>query len=109
MRDSNIPESLEGWWVLHRMFAFDRHAWDALPEKRRVKYASHASDLFEHLQSGKDGDVALAQLLGHKGDVMLTHYARSYDGLAYAQTLVDKLDVREYLAPLGSYVSIVEL
>lgn len=109
MRDSNVPESLDGWWVLHRMFAFDRHGWDGLPEKRRVKYGSHAGDLFEHLQSGKDGDVALAQLVGHRGDLMLTHYARSYDGLAYAQTLVDKLEFREYLEPVGSYVSLVEV
>ncbi|HTU69534.1 MAG TPA: hydrogen peroxide-dependent heme synthase [Candidatus Baltobacteraceae bacterium] len=109
MRDPNVPESLEGWWILHRMFAFDRRSWDGLPEKRRAKYASHASDLFEHLQSGKDGDVGLAQIIGHKGDLMLTHYARTYDGLAYAQTLVDKLEAREYLQPLGSYVSVLEL
>ncbi|HET9029035.1 MAG TPA: hydrogen peroxide-dependent heme synthase [Candidatus Aquilonibacter sp.] len=109
MRDPNVPESLEGWWILHRMFAFDRRAWDALPEKRRTKYAAHASDLFEHLQSGSDGDAGLAQLLGHKGDVMVTHYARTYEGLAYAQTLVDKLEVREYLTPLSSYVSVLEL
>jgi chlorite dismutase len=109
MRDPNVPESLEGWWILHRMFAFDRRAWDGLPEKRRSKYASHASDLFEHLQSGKDGDVSLAQILGHKGDLMVTHYARTYDGLAYAQTLVDKLEMREYLEARGSYVSVIEL
>src|SRR5579862_5876397 len=35
MRDPNVPESLEGWWILHRMFAFDRRAWDSLSEKRR--------------------------------------------------------------------------
>ncbi len=109
MRDPNVPESLEGWWILHRMFAFDRRTWDGLPEKRRAKYASHASDLFEHLQSGKDGDVGLAQIVGHKGDLMLTHYARTFDGLTYAQTLVDKLEVREHLQPLGSYVSVLEL
>lgn len=109
MRDPNVPESLEGWWILHRMFAFDRRAWDALPEKRRAKYSSHATDLFEHLQSGKDGDAGLAQIVGHKGDLMLTHYAKTYEGLAYAQTLVDKLEVREYLSPLGSYVSVLEV
>ena len=26
MCDPNVPESLEGWWILHRMFAFDRRA-----------------------------------------------------------------------------------
>ena len=51
MRDPNVPESLEGWWILHRMFAFDRRAWDALPEKRRNKYAGHAIDLVDHLKA----------------------------------------------------------
>ncbi|MDE2481464.1 MAG: heme-dependent peroxidase [bacterium] len=109
MRDPNVPESLEGWWILHRMFAFDRLAWDALSEKRRTKFATHARDLFEHLRTGPDGDAALAQLVGHKGDLQLTHYARTYEGLAYAQALVDKLELRAYLTPLGSYVSVLEL
>ncbi len=108
MRDPNVPESLEGWWILHRSFAFDRRLWDGLPEKRRSKSSRHAIDLFEHLRSG-EGDVGLAQIVGHKGDLMLTHYARTFDGLAYAQTLVDKLELRRYLQPLGSYVSVLEL
>src|SRR5262249_27255941 len=85
MRDPNVPESLEGWWILHRMFALDRRRWDALPEKRRNKHASHAIDLVDHLKGSEDGDVGLTQIVGHKGDLMLTHYARSFDGLAYAQ------------------------
>jgi chlorite dismutase len=109
MRDPNVPESLEGWWILHRMFAFDRRSWDALSAKRRDKFSSHASDLFEHLKKSDDGDLGLAQLIGHKGDLMLTHYARTYDGLAYAQTLVDKLELCDFLAPLGSYVSVLEV
>jgi len=109
MRDPNVPESLEGWWILHRMFAFDRRGWDALSEKRRHKVAQHAADLFVHLQMQSDGDLGLAQLVGHTGDLMLTHYAKTYDGLAYAQTLVDKLDLADYLAPTGSYVSVLEL
>ncbi|MDQ2992607.1 MAG: chlorite dismutase family protein, partial [Candidatus Eremiobacteraeota bacterium] len=109
MRDPNVPESLEGWWILHRMFAFDRRGWDGLSEKKRRKIAQHGSDLFEHLQGGADGDASLAQLVGHKGDLMMTHYAKSFDGLAYAQTLVDKLDLCDFLIPLGSYVSVLEV
>ncbi|HVA33981.1 MAG TPA: hydrogen peroxide-dependent heme synthase [Candidatus Baltobacteraceae bacterium] len=109
MRDPNVPESLEGWWILHRMFDLDRPGWDALPEKRRTKYAVHAVDLIDHLKSREDSDVGLVQIVGHKGDLMLTHYARNFDGLAYAQTLVDKLELREFLKPRGSYVSVLEL
>lgn len=109
MRDPNVPESLEGWWILHRMFSLDRRAWDALPDKRRGKFASHAVDLVDHLKNGRDGDLGLTQIVGHKGDLMLTHYARSFDGLAYAQTLVDKLELRAFLVPLGSYASVLEI
>ena len=109
MRDPNVPESLEGWWILHRMFALDRRAWDALPDKRRNKFAVHAVDLVDHLKNGDDGDLGLTQIVGHKGDLMLTHYARTFDGLAYAQTLVDKLELRGFLQPLGSYVSVLEV
>ncbi len=109
MRDPNVPESVEGWWILHRMFALDRRAWDALPEKRRNKFANHAVDLVDHLKNGDDGDLGLTQIVGHKGDLMLTHYARTFDGLAYAQTLVDKLELRGFLQPLGSYVSVLEI
>lgn len=109
MRDPNVPESLEGWWILHRMFGFRRRAWDDHTEKRRSKIVKSTVDLFDHLRSGDDGDVALAQLIGHKGDLMITHYARTFDGLAYAQTLVDKLELREFLDAQGSYVSVLEL
>ncbi len=108
MRDPNVPESLEGWWILHRMFSFDRRAWDGTTEKKRRKIVAHAVDLFAHLQS-EDGDVGLAQIVGHKADLMFTHYARTFEGLAYAQTLVDKLDLLAFLLPRDSYVSVLEV
>lgn len=109
MRDPNVPESLEGWWILHRMFVLDRRAWDALPEKRRNKYCGHAIDLIDHLKNTEHGDLSLTQLVGSKGDLMLTHYARTFEGLSYAQTLIDKLELRDFMRPYSSYVSVLEL
>ncbi|MHB8153896.1 MAG: hydrogen peroxide-dependent heme synthase [Bacillati bacterium] len=109
MRDPNVPESLEGWWILHRMFVLDRRAWDALTEKKRSRYAQQAADLVAHLQSQGEGDCAPVALVGHKADLMLTHYAKTYEGLLYAQMLVDKLDLRSCLRPRDSYVSVLEL
>ncbi len=108
MRDPNVPESLEGWWILHRMFGFDRRAWDDVTSKRRAKFASQATDLFTHLKQRSDGDLALCSLVG-KGDLMLVHYARRYDELAYAQMLVDKLELRSLLSTEWSYTSVLEL
>ena len=48
-------------------------------------------------------------MLGHRADLMLTHYSRNYEGLAHAQTVVDKLPLTEFLEPTTSYVSILEL
>jgi peroxiredoxin len=109
VRHPDVNETIEGWWILHRMFSLDRRRWDALPEKRRNKYTNHAVDLVDHLRGSEDGDLGLTQIVGHKGDLMLTHYAKSYDGLAYAQTVVDKLELREYVVAQGSYVSVLEL
>ncbi len=109
MRDPNVPESLEGWWILHRMFAFERLAWDALDARSREEASDAAVELCSRLHAEQDGDVGLAQLVGHKGDLMVTHYARTFDGLARAQALLDKLAVSAFLQPLGSYVSVLEL
>ncbi len=46
------------------MFAFNRRQWDALPEKRRNKYAGHAADLLDHLKSNDEGDVGMTQVVG---------------------------------------------
>lgn len=109
MRDPNVPESLEGWWILHRMFAFDRAAWDGTGSKRRAKIAAQASALFEHLKQRSEGDLSLCALVAHECDLMVVHYAQRYDDLVYLQMLVDKLDVRPFLTLRSSYTSVLEL
>jgi peroxiredoxin len=109
MRHPNVPESLDGWCILHRMFRFDRRRWDALDGGRQQTIAAEAAALFTTFASDRDTDCGLAQLLGDKGDFMLTFYARSFDALGIAQARTDKLALRDYLAPLSSYVSILEL
>ena len=109
MRDPNVPESLESWWILHRMFAFDRLAWDALQQAERDTIVKEATAALSPFKTGKDSDVGFAQLVGHKADLMLTHYSRNYDGLAQAQTVMDKTRLAEYLTPATSYVSVLEL
>lgn len=109
MRHPDVPESLDSWWILHRMFAVDRRSWDQLPEQERADILREAMTAFKPLKENEDTDLGFAQLLGHKADLMLTHYSREYDGLALAQTIVDKLRISEFLHPTTSYVSILEL
>ena len=109
MRHPNVPESLDGWSILHRMFRFDRRRWDALDAERRAAIERDAVQLFLTLARDADADLGLAQLLGHKGDLMITHYARSFDALAEMQSHVDKLALCDFLEPRDSYVSVLEL
>jgi peroxiredoxin len=109
VRHPNVPESLDGWAILHRMFRFDRRRWDALPAERREAIANEAQVLFTALAAERDADLGLAQILGHKADLMITCYARTFDALGETQARIDKLALRDYLEPADSYVSILEL
>lgn len=109
MRNPNVPESIEGWWILHRMFAFDRLGWNTLEDDLRQEIVGEALRVLSPLKEGKDSDVGLAQLLGHKADLMLTHYSRDYEGLAQAQMSLDKTALAGFLTATNSYVSVLEL
>jgi len=109
MRHPNVPESVEGWWILHRLYSFERISWDRLPEDERAEIISEAVTALEVFKKTEDADVGLAQLLGHKADLMLTHYSKTFEGLAEVQMVVDKLQLSEFLIPGASYVSVLEL
>lgn len=109
MRHPDVPESLEGWWILHRMFTLDRAGFQSQSQKKRDRFTGDAADLFRGFEENDDSDAGFAQLLGHKADFMLTHYARTFDGLAQMQTLVDRLELSRFLIPRDSFVSVLEL
>ena len=109
MRHPDVNETIEGWWILHRMFAFDRRRWAALPHGERTRIAREAVEALAPLAGAQDSDAGVAQMLGHKADLMFTHYDRTFDGLGRAQTLLDGCELSEYLEPRDSYVSVLEL
>ena len=109
MRNPNVPESLEGWSILHRMFRFHRRRWDALDATNRTRIAGAAVEFLRPLHEDPESDVALAQLLGGKADLMVTHYAKSFDALGDVEVGFDKLALCDYLELTTSYVSVLEL
>ena len=108
MRHPDVPETLDSWHILHRMFRYKRRAYDVLPASRRMTIADEARAYCE-LAASSDGDLSLAQMLGHKCDLMVTHYAKTFDELAAAQSAFDKLELADYVEPQTSYVSVLEL
>lgn len=109
MRNPLVPESLDSWSILHRMYAFDRGRFDALEASARAAIGQEALTYLKPIAADADRDASLAQILGHKADLMLTLYARSFDALAAAETGFEKLRLRAFLAPVHSYVSMLEL
>jgi peroxiredoxin len=109
MRHPAVPESLDSWKILHRMFRFERRAWDALEPSKRLQIEMEAVAFFRELGGDPQGDCGLAQVLGHKADLMLTHYAKTFDALGEVQVRADKLALADFLHVESSYVSILEL
>jgi len=108
MHDPRVPETLEGWSVLHQMFKVRWEAWQSLPDADRRGRAEAGASTFAG-PGGEEGATALSTLLGHKGDLMLVHFRKSFDDLQTAQLAVSRSPLAPYLEPTTSYVSVVEL
>ncbi len=103
-----VPESLEGWCLLHQMF---RVSWPALVQASNDERAELAAGLQAFLtpaDAAAGSSIAVA-MLGHKGDLMLVHARPSFDALVQAQLDVARLPIAEVFESSTSYVSIVEL
>ena len=109
MHDPRVPETLEGWSVLHQMFRLRWSEWRALPAPDRGTRAAEAAQALAGMQRGAEGTSFASTLLGHKGDLMLVHLRHSFDELQQAQTAVARLGLAPFLEPTTSFVSIIEL
>jgi chlorite dismutase len=105
-----VPLTVEGASVLHQMMRFRRPAWRALAPAAREEILAQAAGAFESMERPSDGrQSALYSLLGHKGDLMLVHFRRSFEELNLAEVEVARLGLSDYLEPASSYLSMIEL
>jgi chlorite dismutase len=104
-----VPLTTEGYSVLHQMMRFRRTAWRALSEAARKEIAEEAASALGEMEKNKDGQSALFSLIGHKGDLMLVHFRKSFADLNQAELKLAGLRLSEYFEPTSSYLSIIEL
>ncbi|MFN0167254.1 MAG: hydrogen peroxide-dependent heme synthase [Bryobacteraceae bacterium] len=106
-----VPLTLEGASILHQMFRIRWPEWRKLnpvTQRELVQEAVKALSRMEQA-SAEEGQSALFSILGHKGDLLLVHFRRDFEGLNAAELALTALGLSDYLEPTSSYVSVVEL
>jgi hydrogen peroxide-dependent heme synthase len=109
MHNPFVPETLEGWSALHLMYRIDWSRLNRAQHDRQQLADQAVAVLSATAQTPADGATSLVQLLGHKGDLMLIVFRRSFDELGRTELAFAQTALHEFLVPTTSYVSIVEL
>ena len=112
-----VPLTLEGSSVLHQFFRFDWKAWRSFADSSSSNNGSQAivsefTDLLRKLErASPDGPVQTAMYseLGHKGDLILIHFRESLEALNQVELQLAQSRFYNFLTPVHSYVSVVEL
>jgi chlorite dismutase len=104
-----IPLTLEGSAVLHQMVHVNWPEWKSVSEAVREEIVQEAVSAFAALEKESEGQSAIFTLLGHKGDLMLVHFRRTFDELNAIERTLIGLRLWDYVEVTNSYVSVVEL
>jgi chlorite dismutase len=102
-----VPLTLEGLSVLHQMFRFRWSDWRRLSERRQTEIVREAGDILK--PSEEAGQSAVYSMLGHKGDLMFVHFRESFDDLNTVELQLNRTGLNEFLEPVHSYLSVIEL
>ena len=104
-----VPLTLDGSAVLHQMFRIRWEQWRALSPEDRQAITDEATTTLAPLESHPEGGTALFSELGHKGDIIVVHFRKSFEGLNEVELVFAQLRLSNFLEPTTSYVSVVEL
>jgi chlorite dismutase len=106
---SDAPVTLEGWYVLHRIYAVDWPRWTSLSREDQDVRVLEASTLLEAQSRPPEGHSACFSLLTHKGDLCLLHWRPDLESLRREEVAFDRTGLAAFLQPTYSYLSVVEL
>jgi len=82
MHNPFVPETLEGWSVLHLMY---RVRWDRVRNTSETDRRRLADEAINALAVPDAGSTAFVQVLGHKADLMIVCFRRGFEPMAGAQ------------------------
>ncbi len=104
-----VPLTVEGSAVLHQMMRLRWPAWRALGAFDRERLIEQALPTLDAMERRANGQSAFYSLLGHKGDLLLVHFRPDFESLNAVELELNRLALADYLEPVHSYLSVVEL
>ncbi len=104
-----VPLTIEGYSVLHQMMRVRWAAWRQLAAADKNAIVEGAAGVLAGMEQNPAGPSALFSLLGHKGDLMFVHFRRSFDELNSVELQLAQLRLADFLEPVTSYLSVIEL
>ncbi len=105
----DVPQTLEGWYMLHDIYTVDWPRWRALEADVRRQISDQAARWLTEAAAVEKGDSALYSMISQKGDLMFLHYRQSPDELNRAELALRQTRLFDYLKPSYSYFSVIEL
>ncbi len=109
MTTVEAPETIEGWYVQHDLFTFQWSLWRTLAPAKRNRLIEEAADWLKVQMQTERGDSAAFNVVGHKGDVLLTHFRPSLEALNQVKVSLRHTEFFAYLEPVYGYLSVIEL
>jgi peroxiredoxin len=104
-----VPQTLEGYYILHDVYAVDWPRWRAMEDQARDRIAASAAEWMIRLAGVEQGDSALYSVLTQKGDLMFVHYRESADEINQVELSLRQTPLYDFLRPAYSYLSVIEL
>jgi len=104
-----VPQTLEGWYVLHDVYAVDWPRWWALDLATRQEIVEAAQAWLVEAAAVEKGDTAAYSVVTQKGDLMFVHYRESPDELNRTELSLRRSCLFGFLRPAYSYLSTIEI
>ena len=109
-----VPQTDEGWYMLHDFRQIDWDAWRNAPERKRERAARAGREYLASHESAADspdgeGTSAVFSILGHKADLMIVHLRPTLDLLSQAERQFEQTALAEFTSQPTSYVSVTEV
>jgi len=106
---SQVPQTLEGYYILHDIYRVDWPMWWTVQEKSGFEITEVAHQWLQQAAGVEQGDTAAYGVLSQKADLMLVHYRQTPEELSRVEMSFRRLPLFEFLQPVYSFLSAIEL